>query len=375
MISRNNNGSWLKRKRFLQGLGVGGVIALMLLTTTGTVFAAKIDVFPGGSIQTAIDSASPGDVIIVHAGTYTEQLTITKSLTIKGEAGTIIQAPSTLTPDSFGRKNIIEIGNGATVAISGFTISGPGSTNCGSIHAGIFVVGGATLKIKESTITEIHDTPAGGCQNGVGIFVGRQFNSQVGHAIIQEVTITKYQKGGIVVDGSGSTATIKNNIVDWGFTPFNIASNGIQVSRGAVATVMDNTVTGNICAAPSCGPNLLDDTQATGILLFQAGSGTVVKENEVSNNDVGIFVYQSPSDVQVKENKVSGNIDAGIALANGDYTASENMVSGPGNVGIAVIADVSNTSATLKENVISGVTIPIQTFAAAGLTATFQVIG
>ncbi len=354
-------------------------ILVIAITIPFPAYAESVITVPGdfSTIQQAIDAASLGETIQVAAGTYTEQLTITKSLELEGAGATstTIQAPSPLTPDSFGKKNIIEISTGAEVSISGFTVSGPGSSNCQSITAGIFVIGGAALKIEKTTITDISDTPAGGCQNGVGIRAGQQSLGEVGHAIIDGVTITKYQKGGIVIDGEGSTGTVENNVIDFGFTPFNIASNGIQVSRGAVATVADNEVTGNICAAPSCGPDLLNDDQATGILLFKAGEGTVVGDNKASNNDVGIFVAESSSGIQIEDNTVNNNPDAGIAFQDGIYTASDNKISGPGNVGIAVIASTVNTHATLKDNEISGVTTPIGTFAATGLAATFEVAG
>ena len=92
--------------------------------------AATINVpadFP--TIQAAITAAIPGDTIQVAAGTYTEQLIISKNLTLTGagSATTIIQAPPIMTADpTFAGPSIVVVNSGATVTISGFTSSGTG---------------------------------------------------------------------------------------------------------------------------------------------------------------------------------------------------------------------------------------------------------
>jgi len=43
------------------------------------------DVYPGDSIQEAIDSAQPGDTIIVHVGIYRERLVVNKKVSLVGE--------------------------------------------------------------------------------------------------------------------------------------------------------------------------------------------------------------------------------------------------------------------------------------------------
>ena len=58
---------------------------MYFILTASILFAADIEISLGESIQSAIDSASENDVIILSAGTYTECLnTSGKILTIRG---------------------------------------------------------------------------------------------------------------------------------------------------------------------------------------------------------------------------------------------------------------------------------------------------
>ena len=63
---------------------------------------ATLVVDPAGiftAIQAAVNAAAVGDTIQIHPATYTEQVTINKSLTMLGTGpGVVIQSPSTLTP-------------------------------------------------------------------------------------------------------------------------------------------------------------------------------------------------------------------------------------------------------------------------------------
>ena len=97
------------------------------------------------TIQKAVDTASSGDAIAVHAGMYTEQLKITKNLTLTGDgaANTIIKAPATLATD-VSNKTIVEFTGGITDAMSGFTIKGPAAGDL--IDAGLLVTGARTSR-------------------------------------------------------------------------------------------------------------------------------------------------------------------------------------------------------------------------------------
>lgn len=87
--------------------------------------------------------------------------------------------------------------------------------------------------------------------------MGRAFEATTGSATITDNEIVGYQKGGIVVDNTGSTATITGNRVTGAGPTKIIGRNGIQVSRGATATITDNEVRNNFylnsrAADPGC---------------------------------------------------------------------------------------------------------------------------
>jgi parallel beta-helix repeat protein len=181
-----------------------------------------------------------------------------------------------------------------------------------SIHYGIRVDAGGSAAITHNHITHIHDSPLSGIQTGIGILVGRFAEGQTGSATISHNVIDDYQKAGIVVDNSGSSATIDHNtVVGVGPTPL-IAQNGIQVSRGANAQVDHNDVSGNLYAPQT--------TVSTGILLFNPGT-VAVGHNTVHANDVGIYAQSlvgfpgyGLAKVVLDHNEVPGSTFDGIDL-------------------------------------------------------------
>lgn len=280
------------------------------LTLAMTAQAATLNINPTGSdsgncqasacqtITYALTQATNGDTLQIAAGTYAEELTINKSVTLQGagNTATIIQAPATLTSNpavpggSAGQKTTIVLVTGASAAMRSLQVLGPGAGNCGSIGHGVFVGGGATLVLDDTRIRLIRDNPISGCQNGTGVRFGATSTAQVGSGQILNSFIDNFQKNGITVSNSGSNVTIRGNTVT-GTLASPIAQNGIQVSDGAVAVVDNNTVSDLQCGmpAPTCG---LHGDWSTGVLLVSPGSGTQVTNNRVSNADANLAAYQ-----------------------------------------------------------------------------------
>ena len=90
----------MKRKQFFVVFLILIVVAVL---GNSVAYAASLCVHPTGagrcftSIQAAVDAANNGDQIIVRAGKYVEQVTISgKALTLVGRSGAVIQAPTSM---------------------------------------------------------------------------------------------------------------------------------------------------------------------------------------------------------------------------------------------------------------------------------------
>jgi hypothetical protein len=193
-------------KRALTVAIVGTVFVLMLLPSSmqmQTSKAASLITVPRDypTIQSAIDAANPGDKIKVLPGTYPEQITISKSLTLigTGDRITIIKAPATLpNTNTNGDPYVVDINSGATVNMKGFTISGPSRTSCPPSLIGISVMLDSTLNLDTSSIKD--------CTYN-GIFAE-------GDATIIRTNVNDYRDHGIFGFGEDSTIKVSySNIV------------------------------------------------------------------------------------------------------------------------------------------------------------------
>lgn len=152
----------------------------------------------------------------------------------------------------------------------------------------------ATSPSQNSTVTQIGETPLNGAQHGNAIYFASDDGNSAG--AIKSNTITRYQKGGIVVNGAGSSATITGNtVVGEGPVPY-IAQNGIEVLRGAKATVTGNAVNNNAYTGNG-------GVSSAGILVFGGQAfgvpntvGAMVSKNTLTNNDVGVWLFNAHTD-------------------------------------------------------------------------------
>jgi hypothetical protein len=320
---------------------------------------------PCRTVEHAVTVANAGDTVRVAEGTYIEQVTVDKSLEIQGAGRdkTVIQAPATKTFDVNGTNTyIVQVtGGSVTLQMQQLTVSGPGASgggnncapNSASLDFGITVNRQATLVLQESAVRNVFDQPQSGCQRGTAISIGSPCftcTADTGHATLRDVLVADFQKNGVAARGPGSTLDMRNSQVEEMAQP-QIASNGIEVLTSAVATIRDNTITGNECNLPIvCSPDPINGTQASGILIAGPGAGTSVTNNDVSMNDMGIY---TDTGIQLSGNDTSANRDEGIFIdtgASGGHfnnntsTGSNDERTPAGGYGIYVNAGVSGNT-------------------------------
>jgi parallel beta-helix repeat protein len=327
---------------------------------------------PCRTVAHAVSVATSGNTISIAGGTYAEQVHIDRSLRVVG-AGmdtTVILQPPVMSLNATGQNAVITIDNAAGVTMNSLTVAGTGVGSCGppaGIDEGVAVQGGATLILSGAAVRNIGDPLTNGCQFGDAISIGKPagcstaicLSNGVGHATISSVQVTAYQKDGVAVRHAGSTLTLSGSTIADPPSPI-IASNGVEVLDGALATVSGNRVTGNECnnPAPVCGPDFVNNFQASGILVFDAAAGTVIKGNTVTANDLGIYaINESPAAITISGNTVNGNrdenifIDAGTTRAKvtGNSANGANygvVLAGPGSSGNTFTGNTAHGNAT-----------------------------
>jgi hypothetical protein len=281
----------------------------------------------------AAETLSPRTVptIDICPGTYSEQVTILKSLVLTRAPVASSLGPVTIQlPAAVGGNRVLGLSTtncqaddaaqgiqspqsvievcsarpggantiGVGVSINDISVEGNWPTTvCYDSLYGILVGGGAALSLTNSTVEQIGAYPLNGCQGGVGVQVGLSPTDQIGLASLSGDTIETYQKNGITVDGPGSYGDIVKTVVTGdGPTP-TIAQNGIQVSFGATGSVTQSTITGNNYTGSG-------DASATGILVVGGGGSTcgigpssplvehaTFEDNTLIGNDVGVDLF------------------------------------------------------------------------------------
>ena len=217
-----------------------GITITFLMITTGIVSASEIHVYPGDSIQDAINNANSSDTIIVYPSVYKENIVINKSLTIKSKSGnpeyTVVKAANP-------HDHVVHI-IADDVVINGFTFKG-------ALWKWHFVSGIHLNSVHNVTISNNIAS-----NNEFGIELSKSSNNKIFNNIVES-----NEKDGILILESDDNGLIDNAV--------NL--NG----RGGIFVLYhsDNNKLIN---------NSANFNEEFGISL--SGSGNILKNNSMSSN-------------------------------------------------------------------------------------------
>ena len=212
--------------------------AILILTAFAcTAGAADHNVNAGGSIQAAINGATAGDTIYVHAGTYTENVVVNKMLTLRGDGADVVTVQA-----ASAAEHVFSVTEDR-VNITGFRVIGAvHPPNAGiylnnlnnSIIANNVVVGnyiGISMRYSSCYNTLMNNTVNSNGGNGIYLYNLCNYNNVVANTVNSNTC----DHGGIFVCMSGYN-TISDNTVN---------SNTCRYGGITVYSSSNNMVTGN----------------------------------------------------------------------------------------------------------------------------------
>lgn len=316
-------------------LGTAVLLLALLIQGTSPAYAATTCTF-----------TTTGKMMKLNADCTTDTtILIPNGFTLDGQGHTI----TAVDPAGDHFRGAVVKNGGAIAHVKNLTVTASGLADVcdGGVDAlsGILFLG-ASGSITRSKALDINQGPSG-CGEGNGIEVSNfGDNPNVVKVKIANNIISAYQRAGISAAGDVSVIVEGNTITGLGPVDY-IAQNGIQLDSGALGTVQENNVSGNVFTPQTFA--------SSGILLFFApGDGIRVVENRVDANDVGIRLHGA-SFAKVNENRVTGSTFSGIILDSPGESVqnnivAENRLSGndPGGFG----AGISLFGAEVMNNVI-----------------------
>jgi len=329
-----------------------------------------------GMIQDAIDTAVTDDTIDISAGTYDEQVVITKGLTLQGTGDDTIIKPSsadkltTVLDGKFydGTTNqiagiiVTNVADGSNVIVKNLKVDGSSVTvkpTGVDRLAGIFYreTGGV---IDSLTVVNVRGNPVQVGKDAYGIYL-----SAVTNEVSVEVkgsALSNYDKNGINAIGNKLTANIHNNIIT-GRGPLpdgDEVQNGVLVAYGATGTVNTNIIS-NMAYTP-------EKWWSAGILFYNGASGSA-NGNTITDCQMGVIFDNSGGSAQ--GNTINGGTVGLLGLwaqyyASGIWTVSftENTVTAANDdtyynyenaaIGVQTWYDSVSVTATINDNQLIG---------------------
>jgi nitrous oxidase accessory protein NosD len=288
-------------------------------------------------IGDALAAASDGDVIQVCAGTYPEQLVLTKRVQLTGVAPAFgsspVLAPTALPAlaDSLGSGKPVAAGilvDHVRTVIDGFVVDLGANTltSCSPVLVGIYLRD-AEAVVRNVTVQNARLATQPTCDSGVGLLAesdgAAPFPRGRMRVLTRDNTFVGYQRAGMVATGPGLTLKERgSSATGRGLDP-DAVQIGFQLSNQASGILKEVTATGNATSIPG--------RTASGVLLANATSPTV-RRATLTSGQTGIFAIGDQ--VRLKGNGIRDMSDDGIVLLGSHSTLFGNTITNAAVPGI-----------------------------------------
>ncbi|NOR48498.1 MAG: PGF-pre-PGF domain-containing protein [Methanosarcinaceae archaeon] len=255
------------------------------------------------TIQAAINAASTGDTIYVYNGSYSENVTVNKQLTLQGEGADVVTVTN-----STANHHVFEV-TADYVNISGFNVTGA----TGSFKAGIYLNNNQHCNISNN--------------NASGNYYGIYMLSSSNNTLTSNTANLNTQYGIYLYSSSNNTLTSNTD---------NSNNLGIYLRDSSNNTLTNNNASNNI---------------QQGIYLKTSSNNNVLTSNTGNSNNLGIHL-ESSSNNTLTNNNASNNIQQGIYLFSSSNNTLTNNTDNSNNLGIYLKTSSNNalTSNTGNSN-------------------------
>jgi parallel beta-helix repeat protein len=297
-------------------------VASFALVLAGSAAVARADTLNVPSddyptIQSAVDAAAAGDVILVSAGVYAETITILEKtgVTLKGKGYPTIQP---------GDGNGIIIDSSAQIVVSGFEVY--------QAVNGVFIGSSEDVSVSKMVVS-------GSTQDAFNL------SGNLG------VLVSKCEVNGTGDDGVEDSDSEDVTVEKCSFT-------GISDSVMYLSTI---NLPGNGSDRAKVVKNRIEGAN-NGILL--GGADLLVEKNRVSVSNLGIYVESStgPTDGVITKNVVSTEGTTGIYVSGTDFEIAGNSLAGGG-------IQVFGSGHVIDRNKVAGSSVGVNAVAS-GVTVT-----
>ena len=274
------------------------------------------------TIQAAINAASAGDTIAIANGTYSEAVTVNKSVTLLGASSSVVITPSSGIGIAVNANNVrlqsLRVTHGLSNGISVSNVSNITLVNVSSdsnkIHGLSIGSGSSNISISGGTFNANGTTRGtGGDGGGISIYAtGGSLISNV--SILGSLSANDNSTAGIWMNAATSADTIKTVTIGSG--------GGVALTNngGAGVLLLGNVKDATITATCSKGAAFASGVLILGIDFFGASSpvNTIIKRSTFNTGyasdqpaislSAGVFPYTSVNPVTADSNVFVGAV-------------------------------------------------------------------